>query len=124
MHYSISSWLKENIQLFCIGRCIIVIITFLYIISHVYVLFYTHNKDIIITIIIIKLEQHDFKILKLKHKFLFVKEIGSASIYTYKYIFIVALSIFTFKFIRVPAHIALSIFTFKFIRMLLEPQVT
>ena len=95
---SISFWLKKNIQLFCIGRCIIVIITFFCISLLVYILFYIHNKDIIIIIIIIELEQHDLKILKLKHRFSYIKETGS--VYTYEYMFIIALPIFTFKFIR------------------------
>ena len=34
--------------------------------------------------------------------------------------FIIALQIFTLKFIRVPVHIVLPIFTFKFIRMILH----
>ena len=34
--------------------------------------------------------------------------------------FIIALQIFTFKFVRVPVRIVLPIFTFKFIRMILN----
>ena len=70
-----------------------------YISLHVYTpCFYILNKDIIT--IIIELEQHDLKILELKHKFSYVNETGSASVLTYEYVFIIALPIFTFKFIR------------------------
>ena len=85
--------------------------------------FCTLNKDIIITIII-ELEQYDKKILKLKNGFSYIKETGCANVYTYEYMFIIALQIFTFKFIRVPAHTVLPIFTFKFIRMLLHKTYT
>ena len=37
---------------------------------------------------------------------------------------IIALQIFTFKFIRGPVHNVLPIFTFKFIRMLLHKTYT
>ena len=42
----------------------------------------------------------------------------------YEYMFIIALPIFTFKFVLVPVHIALIIFTFIFIRKLLHKIYT
>ena len=100
------------------------LLLFFYISLHVYILFYNLNKDIIITIIIIDPEQHDVKILKLKHRFSCIIETGGASVYTYEYMFIIAFLIFTFKFILVPHHIALLILTFKFIRMPLHKIYT
>ena len=58
---------------------------FFYISLHAYTpCFYILKKDIITTIII-ELERHDLKILKLKHRFSCVEETGSSSVYTYEY---------------------------------------
>ena len=114
----------SNIQLFCIGRCIIIIITFFILVYIFFPCFYTLDKDINITIII-ELKKHDLKILKLKHGFSYIKKpvvpvfirTLTCSFLLYKYLHL-NLSVYRFILLYQSLHLI------KFIRMLLHKIYT
>ena len=81
MHCFISFDSVETSKLFCIGRCIIIII-FFYLSLYVYTpCFHILNKNIIITIIK-ELAQHEVKAETQMSSY--IKETSSASVYMYE----------------------------------------